>query len=974
MRVYVHYEEDILGPVHTKKITIKDPNALASEVLSEFVASFNEAHGSGKMSMSEMGLATQPKTKRLIALTEPLSGVLKDKGECFVVSTGVKSAPSVKTAMPQQTPNPSSIKNTTTVATRKRETTNSSAAATTAANIDSSSSSSPSAVAKAADKAAALAAALTAQGLLRQAREAYERIVGKGSQEGGALPHVPSLTALGDLAANQGRHDQAARYFNKAVEAAVAKGGEAGSGGGSGSEQPVVYQLCGALLGMGKASQSLGEVAGAVQCFQRALKLLLSSGSGGSGSDGGGKQGGKQGGNDLKLLEVDVKVALAGALLSAGRPQEAADLVTSALAPPEFGDHAEGLVMYATIAEQFGKDEEALSVLLRVAVTHQGHKPAKALLAKIVAKTAPPLSPAAGEEGGRLLLKLVGGEAGVYGLDLLRGMVPLTEASVSAFAFLATVCKDCGEVEASCGLLQLASTQAPHSHSYALNLMHAHETRNDNERAYSCLRDHLAALSTLPPASTSLSACASAVLALLANYPTLKSAVTAAAVAAAPTTAENKATLKPPPPPPPRFHVQWFEGGGKGNGGNAVKLKGCDSSAQPYAEFTPVPSKEGQADPGEPRQQPLPLVEYDEASLDLIALLMAGVKVCYLSGALALAVSFASLVEPHRVASKTFLHTTTIRNEHAYYCCALQCLASRTTNKADPSSSSPPSSSISAEEAAAAAVVLGSGIVGGGALGGSGVNSGGTAVTVIHVVGDSHVLSPAWKAFPLTTDEPTNQRVAVLKPELTTGCKHWHLRDECTFYPKRNFERVTVSIPNEATVLFVLGEIDCREGLLVAVEKDRYPDLETGMRATMAHFLTTLASLVEAKRWRVLVHPIVPVLDETRPVVIAYNALLREQVNALGEALRAKKQKQQQQQLSSITAEASTTAGAGEGGGGGQGGSVAWLEGVFEELLVNSKGGGLKPEYHLDGTHLHPMYVENLLVPAVVKALEPNYF
>mmetsp|Transcript_45023 Transcript_45023/g.88596 ORF Transcript_45023/g.88596 Transcript_45023/m.88596 type:complete len:244 (-) Transcript_45023:263-994(-) len=105
---------------------------------------------------------------------------------------------------------------------------------------------------------------------------------------------------------------------------------------------------------------------------------------------------------------------------------------------------------------------------------------------------------------------------------------------------------------------------------------------------------------------------------------------------------------------------------------------------------------------------------------------------------------------------------------------------------------------------------------------------------------------------------------------------------------------------------------------------------------------------------------------------------LRDHEAALG-AQRTKvreeqEQKQQQQQLSSITAEASTTAGAGEGGGGGQGGSVAWLEGVFEELLVNSKGGGLKPEYHLDGTHLHPMYVENLLVPAVVKALEPNYF
>jgi len=38
---------------------------------------------------------------------------------------------------------------------------------------------------------------------------------------------------------------------------------------------------------------------------------------------------------------------------------------------------------------------------------------------------------------------------------------------------------------------------------------------------------------------------------------------------------------------------------------------------------------------------------------------------------------------------------------------------------------------------------------------------------------------------------------------------------------KVNFERVVASIPHSATVLFVLGEIDCREGILVAVEKDR---------------------------------------------------------------------------------------------------------------------------------------------------------
>jgi hypothetical protein len=41
------------------------------------------------------------------------------------------------------------------------------------------------------------------------------------------------------------------------------------------------------------------------------------------------------------------------------------------------------LVLYATIAEMFEKNEEALHVLLRLVVSKQDHKPAKALLAKV---------------------------------------------------------------------------------------------------------------------------------------------------------------------------------------------------------------------------------------------------------------------------------------------------------------------------------------------------------------------------------------------------------------------------------------------------------------------------------------------------------------------------------------------------------------------------------------------------------------
>lgn len=56
-------------------------------------------------------------------------------------------------------------------------------------------------------------------------------------------------------------------------------------------------------------------------------------------------------------------------------------------------------------------------------------------------------------------------------------------------------------------------------------------------------------------------------------------------------------------------------------------------------------------------------------------------------------------------------------------------------------------------------------------------------------------------------------------PQLITGCKIWHLRDEGYFYPKRNFENAMKSLPKGAQVIMMFGEIDCREGIMLAVEK-----------------------------------------------------------------------------------------------------------------------------------------------------------
>ena len=57
-----------------------------------------------------------------------------------------------------------------------------------------------------------------------------------------------------------------------------------------------------------------------------------------------------------------------------------------------------------------------------------------------------------------------------------------------------------------------------------------------------------------------------------------------------------------------------------------------------------------------------------------------------------------------------------------------------------------------------------------------------------------------------------------------------HLRPESRFFPKTNFERVVAGIPERAEVVFMFGEIDCREGIVGAVEKTRcFPVLASGV-------------------------------------------------------------------------------------------------------------------------------------------------
>ena len=289
------------------------------------------------------------------------------------------------------------------------------------------------------------------------------------------------------------------------------------------------------------------------------------------------------------------------------------------------------------------------------------------------------------------------------------------------------------------------------------------------------------------------------------------------------------------------------------------------AAAQPAARAPPELPPETGAEALKPEALK-PAGTYGEEELDLLALWYTAVKVLFAAGAVELLPPLIALIEPARAVKD--LHLTRVRNENAYYCCVAQ-LA---TTLPLPLPCLPP----------------------------------------LYVMGDSHSLAPAWRTVRFK-GEPH-----LLVPRLVTGCKVWHLREASDFFPKANFEAAVRAIPDGSPVVCIFGEIDCREGLLIAVERKRYPSLEAGVAHTVKIYVGVLKGLAASKRLQVLVHPVPPVLNETRHIVNLFNREL---------AAAVKRER-----------------------------SLHMLD--FYDALLAPGGNALAEGLKLDGTHMHPDYVK----------------
>ncbi len=79
----------------------------------------------------------------------------------------------------------------------------------------------------------------------------------------------------------------------------------------------------------------------------------------------------------------------------------------------------------------------------------------------------------------------------------------------------------------------------------------------------------------------------------------------------------------------------------------------------------------------------------------------------------------------------------------------------------------------------------------------------------------------------------------------------------------------------------MIGEIDCREGILLAVERDYYETFEDGIKTTLSYFLQVLKNLRMQKNITIYIHPIPPVLPETRKIVTVFNQYYKKAIIAL---------------------------------------------------------------------------------------------
>lgn len=207
--------------------------------------------------------------------------------------------------------------------------------------------------------------------------------------------------------------------------------------------------------------------------------------------------------------------------------------------------------------------------------------------------------------------------------------------------------------------------------------------------------------------------------------------------------------------------------------------------------------------------------DFDSMTMDTLALAMTAVKILYCQGDIPAIPLLIKTIDSMRRLSKKPIHLTNIRNENAYFTCIAYTLSSRVENLSrvvngfsfdELESSNTKTADFSLTNANLQVLAFSNPF-----------KSSVFAESVsnpVFIVGDSHIIPPSWSLLNI------NNHPRLVIPKLVTGIKHYHFHnDNVHFYPRLNFFNAIQSLPPGSEVIFCIGEIDCREGILKAVER-----------------------------------------------------------------------------------------------------------------------------------------------------------
>lgn len=119
----------------------------------------------------------------------------------------------------------------------------------------------------------------------------------------------------------------------------------------------------------------------------------------------------------------------------------------------------------------------------------------------------------------------------------------------------------------------------------------------------------------------------------------------------------------------------------------------------------------------------------------------------------------------------------------------------------------------------------------------------------LYVIGESHSLPAHGVLVPYRghTMRCTSQWIA--------GCKQWHLGNSQSNRYKRKFEKIIQALPEQSTVLLLIGEIDCRpdEGILHSWNKTQEKPLSEVAESTAQAYVSYVAKTASRYRHRIVI-------------------------------------------------------------------------------------------------------------------------